>query len=90
MLLYEQARELFEKGFWVVCVDEKTSIQARERTQTPDPAVPGQPVHISSRYKRQGALHLFGGLSVAELQEQIESHGWALSIQVYWLPKNAS
>lgn len=22
------------------------------------------------------------------LQEQIESHGWTLSIQVYWLPKN--
>jgi transposase len=144
LLLYVQARESLKKGFWVVCVDEKTSIQARERAQTPDPAVPGQPVHISSRYKRQGALHLFGGLSVADgkvygqcrlrkrfvdfqaflleviipealrrgvhtlalildngtthapkqlerwLQEQIESHGWALSIQVYWLPKNAS
>lgn len=24
------------------------------------------------------------------LQDQIKSHGWALSIQVYWLPKNAS
>jgi transposase len=142
--LYERARELLKQGFWLVCVDEKTSIQARERTQTPDPAVPGQPVHISSRYERQGAWNLFGGLSVADgqvygqchlrkrfvdfqaflleviipealrrgvhtlalildngtthapkqlerwLQEQIERHGWALSIQVYWLPKNAS
>ncbi len=24
------------------------------------------------------------------LKEQIERQGWALSIQVYWLPKNAS
>jgi transposase len=142
--LYGQARELLKKGFWLVCVDEKTSIQARKRTQTPDPAAPGQPVHISSRYKRKGALHLFAGPSVADgvvygqcrlrkrfvdfqafllaviipealrrgvhtlalildngtthapkqlerwLKEQIESHGWELSIQVYWLPKNAS
>jgi transposase len=142
--LYGRARELLKQGFWLVCVDEKTSIQARERTQTPDPAVPGHPVHISSRYKRKGALHLFAGLSVADgvvygqcrlrkrfvdfqafllaeiipealrrevhtlalildngtthapkqlerwLKEQIESHGWELSIQVYWLPRNAS
>ena len=142
--LYEQARELLKKGFWVVCVDEKTSIQARKRTQTPDPAAPGQPVHISSRYERKGALQLFAGLSVADgevygqcrlrkrfvdfqafllevmipealrrgvhtlalildngtthaskrlerwLKEQIESQGWELSIQVYWLPRNAS
>ena len=142
--LYERARQSLKQGFWLVCVDEKTSIQARERTQTPDPAVPGHPGHISSRYERQGALNLFGGLSVADgqvygqchlrkrfvdfqaflleviipealrrgvhtlalildngtthapkqlerwLQEQIESHGWALSIQVYWLPTNAS
>jgi len=142
--LYEQARELLKKGLWVVCVDEKTSIQARKRTQTPEPAGPGQPVRISSRYERKGALHLFGALSVADgqvygqcrlrkrfvdfqafllavvipealrrgvhtlalildngtthapkqlerwLQEQIEIHGWELSIQVYWLSKNAS
>ena len=142
--LYEQARELLNKGFWVVCVDEKTSIQARKRAQTPDPAVSGHPMHVSHRYKRKGALHLFGALSVADgkvygkcrlrkrfvdfqafllgtvipealkrgvhtlalildnstthapkqlerwLREQIESHGWALDIQVYWLPVNAS
>jgi hypothetical protein len=27
--LYEQAKELLHQGIWVVCVDEKTSIQAR-------------------------------------------------------------
>jgi transposase len=142
--LYERAKELLKSGIWVVCVDEKTSIQARKRPQKPDPAVPGHAVHISHRYKRKGALHLFGALSVADgmvygkcrlrkrfvdfqafllgtvipealargvhtlalildnstshapkqlerwLQEQIESHDWALSIQVYWLPTNAS
>jgi len=142
--LYERARELLRKGVWIVCLDEKTSIQARKREQPPKPAVPGQPVHISSRYERQGALHLFAGLSVADgkvygqchlrkrfvdfqtflleiiipealrrgvhtlalvldngtthapkqlerwLREQIETHGWPLTIQVYWLPKNAS
>jgi hypothetical protein len=142
--LYGQARELLKKGIWVVCVDEKTSIQAREREQRQDPAVPGHPMHISPRYERKGALHLFGALSVADgkvygrcrlrkrfvdfqafllaviipealqrgvntltlildngpthapkqlerwLQEQIQLHGWSLSIQVYWLPKNAS
>ena len=142
--LYGRAKALLKKGFWVVCVDEKTSIQARKRPQTPDPAVPGHPVHVSHRYKRKGALNLFAALSVADgkiyghcrlrkrfvdfqafllavvipeglrrgvhtlalildngtthapkqlerwLKEQIEKHGWELSIQVYWLPKNAS
>ena len=142
--LYERAKELLRSGVWVLCVDEKTSIQARKRPQEPDLAVPGHPVHVSHRYKRQGASHLFGGLSVAHgevygqcrlrkrfvdfqaflleviipealrrgihtlalildnstthapkqleqwLQEQIEANGWALNIQVYWLPKNAS
>lgn len=142
--LYEKALELLKQGVWVVCVDEKTSIQARERKQAPLPAVPGQPVLISSRYERRGALNLFAGLSVAEgivygqchlrkrfvdfqaflveviiaealrrgvhtlalildnstthapkqleqwLKEQIQAQGWALQVQVYWLPTNAS
>jgi transposase len=142
--LYERARELLAKGVWVVCADEKTSLQARRRKEKPRPAAPGQPVHISHRYERKGALHLFAALSVAEgkvygqcrkrkrfvdfqafllgtvipealqrgvhtlasildngtthapkqlerwLKEQIEAHGWALNIQVYWLPTNAS
>jgi transposase len=145
LLLYEQAKGLLKNGVWVVCLDEKTSIQARKRPQEPDPAVSGHPVHIPSRYKRKGALNLFGALSVADgkvygqcrlrkrfvdfqafllavvipealqrggvhtlalildnstthapkqlerwLQEQVKKHGWALTVQVYWLPKNAS
>lgn len=142
--LYEQAQTLLQRGIWVVCADEKTSIQARKRKQTPTPAAPGHPVHISHRYERKGALNLFAALSVADgwvygqcrlhkrfvdfqafllavvipealrrgvhtlalildngtthapkqlerwLKEQIESQGWELSIQIYWLPTNAS
>ena len=142
--LYEDAREWLKQGVWIVCADEKTSIQARQRPQPPDPAAPGHPVHVSHRYERQGALHFFGALSVVDglvyglcrerkrfvdfqallleviipealrrgvhtvalildnstthapkqlerwLQEQCEIHGWALSIQVFWLPTNAS
>lgn len=64
--LYAQASFLTKAGFWVVCADEKTSIQARERLHSCQPAAPGQPVHVAPRYKRQGALHLFAALSVAE------------------------
>ena len=142
--LYARAKDLLKRGTWVVCVDEKTSIQARKRPQNPEPAISGHPVHVSHRYERKGALHLFAAFSVADgkvygkcrlrkrfvdfqafllgtvipealrrgvstlalimdnstthapkqlehwLQEQIESQGWALDIQVYWLPVNAS
>jgi transposase len=142
--LYEQARELLKRGVWVVCVDEKTSIQAREGGQSPAPAAPGEAMHVSPRYKRWGALQLFAGLSVADgevcgqcylrkrfvdfqaflleviipealrrgvhtlalvldngsthapkqlerwLAKQGKTHDWPLTIQVYWLPKNAS
>ena len=64
--LYAQAAFLIKAGFWVVCVDEKTSIQARERLHPCQPAAPGQPVHVAPRYKRQGALNLFAALSVAD------------------------
>lgn len=142
--LYQSAKKLLQEGVWVVCLDEKPSIQARKRPQEPRPAGPGQPQHLSPRYERKGALQLFAGLSIADglvfglvrnrkrfvdfqafllqkiipealqrgvhtiklimdnstthapkqleawLQSQIESHGWALTIDVLWLPKNAS
>lgn len=64
--VYEKAVELLRDGVWAVCVDEKTSIQARQLQQEPVPAKSEQPVHVASRYKRQGALQLFAGLSVAD------------------------
>ena len=67
--LYQHAKTLLKRGIWVVCLDEKTSIQARQRLQGPRPlAQGGQSVLLSPRYKRQGALHLFAGLSVADGQ----------------------
>jgi transposase len=143
--LYRHAKTLFERGIWLVCVDEKTSIQARKRQQAPRPPTKGgQTVLLSPRYDRKGALHLFAGLSVVDgqvyglcqarkrfvdfqhflltviipaaldrqvkilalildngtthapkqldawLQQQITQQQWPLSIQIYWLPKNAS
>jgi hypothetical protein len=64
--LYQQAVDLLAQGIWVVCVDEKTSIQAREAEQAPRSAAAGYPVQMAPRYKRHGALNLFAGLSVAD------------------------
>jgi transposase len=64
--LYEQAQALLPAGVWVVCADEKTSIQAREREHVPQAATAGHPLRLSPRYKRRGALHLFAALSVAD------------------------
>jgi transposase len=66
LALYAQAKDLLLQGIWVVCVDEKTSMQARKRLQAPSPAQAGRPVQVASRYARQGAVHLFAGLSVAD------------------------
>ena len=64
--LYQQAIDLLAQGVWVVCVDEKTAIQAREAEQAPRPAATGHPVQMAPRYTRHGALNLFAGLSVAD------------------------
>src|SRR5437763_965262 len=65
---YAQARALLRAGSWLVCLDEKTSIQAREGEQPPRPAHPGKPMLHEARYQRRGARHLFAGLSVADGQ----------------------
>ena len=142
--LYEMAQTLLRMGIWVVCADEKTSIQARQGERAT--IAPGQdhPGQVCPRYKRHGALQLFGALSVADgltygqcqlrkrfiefqafvqevlvpealrrgihtlalildngpthapkrlerwLAELTASMGSHLTIQVYWLPRNAS
>ena len=63
-----QARALLRAGTWLVCLDEKTSIQAREGEQPPRPAHRGTPMLHEARYHRRGARHLFAGLSVADGQ----------------------
>jgi hypothetical protein len=64
--LYLQALSLLKQGIWLVCVDEKTSIQAREGQEPPRPAKEGSPQLQEARYERHGALNLFAGLSVAD------------------------
>jgi len=49
-----------------VCLDEKTSIQARQGQEPPRPAQVGSPSLQESRYQRRGALNLFAALSVAD------------------------
>lgn len=65
---YAQACTLLRAGIWLVCLDEKTSIQAREGDQPPRPARPDKPMLYEARYQRRGARHLFAGLSVADGQ----------------------
>lgn len=63
---YAQAQALLQARTWLVCLDEKTSIQAREGEQPPRPAQPGKPLLHEARYQRRGFRHLFAGLSVAD------------------------
>lgn len=65
---YAQAQALLRTGTWLVSLDEKTSIQAREGEYPPRPARPGKPVLHEARYHRRGARHLLAGLSVADGQ----------------------
>jgi hypothetical protein len=63
--LYDHAQALAAQGEAVVCRDEKTSIQARQRVRATQAAAPGAPVHVAARYKRMGAVQLFCALVVA-------------------------
>ena len=63
---YSQAVALLKQGIWLVCMDEKTSIQAREGEEAPRPAEVGSPQLQESSYARRGALNLFAALSVAD------------------------
>jgi len=63
---YVQALALLKQGIWLVCMDEKTSIQAREGEEAPRPAEVESPQLQESRYTRRGALNLFAALSVAD------------------------
>ena len=49
----------------VLCVDEKTEMQALERTQPVLPMRPGQPERRTSDYVRHGTSSLFAALDVA-------------------------
>lgn len=63
---YGQAQALLRAGTWLLCLDEKTSIQAREGEAPPRGAIPGSSMLVCPRYRRRGARQLFAGLSVAD------------------------
>jgi transposase len=63
--LYEQAQERATQEELVVCADEKTSIQARQRVSPTKAVAPGWVMQVADRYKRMGALQLFCALVVA-------------------------
>jgi transposase len=63
--LYAQAPALQVQGELIVCADEKTSIQARQRVTPTKAAAPGEVLQVADRYKRMGALQLFCALLVA-------------------------
>ncbi len=48
----------------VICVDEKTGIQALDRTQLALPMLPGSPATASHDYVRHGTVDLFAALNV--------------------------
>ncbi|MBI2267808.1 MAG: IS630 family transposase [Armatimonadetes bacterium] len=61
--LYERVARGLRRGEAVFSVDEKTSIQARQRA-TYKPTGGGDPAHIEHTYARRGAVHLFAALNV--------------------------
>ena len=63
--LYTRAAMLQAQDELSVCVDEKTSIQARQRVTPTKTAAPGEVMQVADRYKRMGALQLFCALVVA-------------------------
>lgn len=52
----------------VLCVDEKTSVQALDRTSPVLPLMPGVPERRTHDYKRNGTTNLFAALNVASGQ----------------------
>ena len=63
--LYRQAAPLPARGIHVVCVDEKTGIQALEHTQPAKGVKPGWITRIEAEYIRHGTLCLIANLHVA-------------------------
>jgi transposase len=53
------------KGALVLCVDEKTQIQALDRTQPTLPIKPGKAQRMTHDYKRNGTTSLYAALAIA-------------------------
>jgi transposase len=59
----------------VLCVDEKSQIQALDRSQPLLPLLPGTPARISHDYKRNGTTSLFAALDIASGKVIGDLHG---------------
>jgi transposase len=53
------------KGALVLCIDEKTQIQALDRTQPTLPMKPGKAQRMTHDYKRNGTTSLYAALEIA-------------------------
>lgn len=56
------------EGALVLCVDEKTQIQALDRTQATLPMKPGKAARMTHDYKRNGTTSLYAALEIASGQ----------------------
>jgi transposase len=63
--LYRHAAELHRQGIHVVCVDEKTGIQALEHKYPAKGVKPGWVTRIEHEYERHGTLCLMANFEVA-------------------------
>lgn len=57
----------------VVCIDEKTGIQAKYRTYPEHPAAPGRPARREFEYVRNGTVSIIAALQVATGQVVVEA-----------------
>jgi transposase len=63
--LYVQAIEAYQQGRLVICCDEKTGMQVRERKTPTKPTQPGRPERREHAYIRHGTRVLINSLAVA-------------------------
>jgi len=63
--IYHQAQELHEQGVHVISVDEKTGMQALERSHATRPMEPGKPEAQEFEYIRHGTQALIANFDVA-------------------------
>lgn len=63
--LYHSAPDLLAVGKHVVCIDEKTGIQALERIHPEKPVLPGKAALLEFEYRRHGTLTIIPVFEVA-------------------------
>jgi len=83
--LYLDAPQLYQQGERVVCVDEKTAVQALDRTQPVLPLLPGTPERRSHDYKRHGTIDLYAALNLATgvVTHQLSARHRAIEFQKF-------